>query len=233
MLHKSIEYEEFNTDKVSEYAKEMKSFFCYHADINRNAYLNWRMGYSDSQRRQLVVMSDAFFDTAYNLLLQCLEDNDDKKADIWIFPILFNVVHGIEIYLKAINVSLNLVLSKSNIKIQGNHNIQQLCETAESLVLEYKNRNRNATTEQMFLGIKLVRNFIDNIYQKTSDMTFARYPMSKNKNGHFYIQTLDNEVVNLDMLREQMLFVYKMLSFVYEMPELEVDVRAEAMQDYY
>lgn len=64
-------------------------------------------------------------------------------------------------------------------------------------------------------------------------MTFVRYPMGKNKNGHFYIQALDNEVVNLDMLREQMLFVYKMLNFVYEMPELELEVRAEAMQDYY
>lgn len=169
MLYKSIEYEDFDTDKVSEYAKEMESFFCCHADINRNAYLNWRMGYHDSQRRQLVVMGDAFFDTAYNLLLQCLEDNDDKKADSWIFPILFNVVHGIEIYLKAINVSLNLILSKPNIKIQGNHNIQQLCETAVSLVLEYKNQNQNTTTEQMFLGIKLVKNFIDNIYKKRHD----------------------------------------------------------------
>ena len=44
-------------------------------------------------------------------------------------------------------------------------------------------------------------------------MTFARYPMDKNKNGHFYIQALDNSVIDMELLEKQMVIVYKMLQW--------------------
>lgn len=62
-------------------------------------------------------------------------------------------------------------------------------------------------------------------------MTFARYPLAKNKQGHFYIETFDNEVVDLELLREQLVYVFKMLDFIYEMPELDLERQAESMAD--
>lgn len=152
-----------------------------------------------------------------------------KKADSWIFPIMFNIVHGIEIYLKAINVILNIVLNEQNQVIQGGHDIKQLCQTSKSLILKYKNRNKNETTDQMWTAIKVIENFIENIYEKTNDMTFARYPMDKNKNGHFYIQTLDNSVIDMELLEKQMVIVYKMLEFIYQTPELEQELNLESI----
>ena len=67
-------------------------------------------------------------------------------------------------------------------------------------------------------------------------MTFARYPLAKNKQGHFYIETFDNEVIDLELLREQLVYVFKMLDFIYEMPELDLEIQAESMaemMDYY
>lgn len=219
MEYEPIEYSNIDYSKIPAYAKSMKSIFGTSGDINKNAYLNWRAGFGDSARVQFVTMGEAFFDTAYNLIQQCLENNADKKADSWIFPILFNIVHGTEVYLKAINVSLSELLGKTRVITDGGHDLKGLCSSARKLIIEYKTVNKNGTTEQMFNAIKLIQKFIDNIYKKTDDMTFARYPMDKNKSGHFYIQALDNEIIDMLTFREEMKYVYHMLNFIYEMPE--------------
>lgn len=225
----TIDFSDFNTEDVEQYAQKMDSIFQYNQNVEKTAYLNWRSNKYTNQRRQLVVMGDNFFSSAYNLLQQCINDNGDKKADSWIFPIMFNTVHGIEIYLKAINVILNIVLNEQNQVIQGGHDIKQLCQTSKSLILKYKNRNKNETTDQMWTAIKVIENFIENIYEKTNDMTFARYPMDKNKNGHFYIQALDNSVIDMELLEKQMVIVYKMLEFIYQTPELEQELNLESI----
>lgn len=225
----TIDFSDFNTEDVEQYAQKMDSIFQYNQNVEKTAYLNWRSNKYTNQRRQLVVMGDNFFSSAYNLLQQCINDNGDKKADSWIFPIMFNIVHGIEIYLKAINVILNIVLNEQNQVIQGGHDIKQLCQTSKSLILKYKNRNKNETTDQMWTAIKVIENYIENIYEKTNDMTFARYPMDKNKNGHFYIQTLDNSVIDMELLEKQMVIVYKMLEFIYQTPELEQELNLESI----
>ena len=225
----TIDFSDFNTEDVEQYAQKMDSIFQYNQNVEKTAYLNWRSNKYTNQRRQLVVMGDNFFSSAYNLLQQCINDNGDKKADSWIFPIMFNIVHGIEIYLKAINVILNIVLNEQNQVIQGGHDIKQLCQTSKSLILKYKNRNKNETTDQMWTAIKVIENFIENIYEKTNDMIFARYPMDKNKNGHFYIQTLDNSVIDMELLEKQMVIVYKMLEFIYQTPELEQELNLESI----
>lgn len=225
----TIDFSDFNTEDVEQYAQKMDSIFQYNQNVEKTAYLNWHSNKYTNQRRQLVVMGDNFFSSAYNLLQQCINDNGDKKADSWIFPIMFNIVHGIEIYLKAINVILNIVLNEQNQVIQGGHDIKQLCQTSKSLILKYKNRNKNETTDQMWTAIKVIENFIENIYKKTNDMTFARYPMDKNKNGHFYIQTLDNSVIDMELLEKQMVIVYKMLEFIYQTPELEQELNLESI----
>ena len=225
----TIDYSDFNTEDVEQYAQKMDSIFQYNQNVEKTAYLNWRSNKYTNQRRQLVVMGDNFFSSAYNLLQQCINDNGDKKADSWIFPIMFNIVHGIEIYLKAINVILNIVLNEQNQAIQGGHNIKQLCQTSKNLILKYKKKSKNETTDQMWTAIKVIENFIENIYIKTDDMTFARYPMDKNKNGHFYIQALDNSVIDMELLEKQMVIVYKMLEFIYQTPELEQELNLESI----
>lgn len=233
---KDIEFVNFDTSKIPAMGKKLDSIFQYNSDINKTSYLNWRTGFGHTPRRQFVVMGEAFFSTAYNLLQQCLLDNSDKKADSWIFPIMFNTVHGIEVYLKAINASLSVVLNKSRGVSEGGHDLKALCKTARNLIIEYQTLNKNTTTEQMFQGIKVVDKFIANIYEKTDDMTFARYPLAKNKQGHFYIQTFENEVIDLEILEEQIVYVFKMLDFIYEIPELDLEIQAESiaeMMDYY
>lgn len=233
MAKERIDSANINYDKLPEYAKKLDSIFQYNADINKTAYMNWRTGFADGSRRQFVIIGEAFFTSAYHLVEECLNDNSDKKADSWIFPILFNVIHGTELYLKAINSVLSAILGKKRGITEGGHDLKTLCRTARNLIIEYKNLHKDYTTEQMFMAIKIVERFIDNIYAKTDDMTFARYPMDKDKNGHFYIQNLENEVVDLILLRDQISVIYHMLEYIYDMPVLEMEMDAEAMKDLY
>lgn len=233
MAKERIDSANINYDKLPEYAKKLDSIFQYNADINKTAYMNWRTGFADGSRRQFVIIGEAFFTSAYHLVEECLNDNSDKKADSWIFPILFNVIHGTELYLKAINSVLSAILGKKRGITEGGHDLKTLCGTARNLIIEYKNLHKDNTTEQMFTAIKVVERFIDNIYAKTDDMTFARYPMDKDKNGHFYIQNLENEVVDLILLRDQISVIYHMLEYIYDMPVLEMEMDAEAMKDLY
>lgn len=233
MAKERISSSNINYDKLPEFAKKLDSIFRYNGDIDKTAYMNWRTGFADGSRKQFIIIGESFFTSAYHLIEECLDDNSDKKADSWIFPILFNIIHGTELYLKAINSVLSAILGKKRGITEGGHDLRGLCGTARNLVIEYKNSNKNITTEQMFTAIKVVERFIDNIYAKTDDMTFARYPMDKDKNGHFYIQNLENEVVDLVLLRDQISMVYHMLEFVYDIPVLEIEMNAEAMKDLY
>lgn len=233
MAKERISSSNINYDKLPKFAKKLDSIFRYNGDINKTAYMNWRTGFADGSRKQFIIIGESFFTSAYHLIEECLDDNSDKKADSWIFPILFNIIHGTELYLKAINSVLSAILGKKRSITEGGHDLRGLCGTARNLVIEYKNSNKNITTEQMFTAIKVVERFIDNIYAKTDDTTFARYPMDKDKNGHFYIQNLENEVVDLVLLRDQISTVYHMLEFAYDMPVLEIEMNAEAMKDLY
>ena len=126
MFFDSIDY-----DKIPQLAKHMESFFRANRDIRKNAYLNWRMVRQGDWGSEFLVLAEGYFNSAYHLLDICLKDNADKKADIIIFPILFNIVHGIELSLKAINCYLNMILKDwYEQKIEGGHNIKQLSDDA-------------------------------------------------------------------------------------------------------
>ncbi len=226
-----IDYADCNADKMQEMSKKLETIFQYNADISKTAFLNWRAQFTFTKRSKFVVMGEAFFSTAYNLIQQCLLDNTDKKADSWIFPILFNIVHGVEVYLKAINVSLSFIQNKERKITEGKHDIKKLCATAKNLIINLKTGNKNKTTEDMFAGIKVVERFINNIYEKTEDMSFARYPFSNKEDNHFYVNTSQNEVIDIENLSNQIIYIYKLLNFIFEMAESFLERNDEIIED--
>ena len=54
-------------------------------------------------------------------------------------------------------------------------------------------------------------------------MSFARYPVDKKKNSHFYLNTHDNVVINMEILKEQTILIYHLLHYIYEMLEMHID----------
>lgn len=206
-------FEKISENKVEELSKKIETFFAYNKDIDKTAYMNWRLSFDRSFASQFSTLADGFFESSIKMIDICLEDNSDKKADSWIFPILFNIVHGIELYLKSINLDMNVILEQ-DVKIEGGHRIKQLCDVAQKRLMEIKQKVEIDGVQEMITALKVVKNFVEIIYEKTDDMAFARYPITKDKQAMFYVATRENVVIDLEKLREQLRYVCCMLNFI-------------------
>lgn len=211
----------------------LPNYFEFTGNIQASAYLNWRFDFSRDLENQMFDMAKGYFDTSIVLIEQCLEYNGDKKADIWIFPILFNVVHGIEVYLKGFNslYRIHTDLQNNNnpqgSKIEGKHDIRQLCQIAVKQLRD--TGNRDLLDELLF-----VQKFIDILYQNTDDMTFARYPIDSKKKNHFYVDAKGNVTIDLHVLRQWVLRIAQIMNNVSGFIDFQVDQmqewRSEMMQ---
>lgn len=209
----------------------MESFFVQNRDIDKTAYMNWRVSAQKDVTSQFWILADGYFETAILLIDTCLNDNFDKKADIYIFPILFNIVQGIELTLKAIIDYLNIILHETP-SIRNGHNIKQLIEEAIERFKEFNAVEKSNEIEQSITALKLVQNFIRNIYEKTDDMAFARYPINTKEKEMFYAATYENVVVNLEILREQATYVITMLELVTDSLLRYMEYLSELKSEY-
>ncbi|WP_346891224.1 hypothetical protein [Clostridium sp. UBA3887] len=181
----------------------MKNIFSYNANINKNAYMNWRID-KHEYISNMIKIAEGYMKSSIILCEEMLGNNWRNDADIVIFPILFNANHAIELYLKSITWTLNILL-KENRKIEGQHNIQQIFNTVKKRVDKYEE-----TKERKRVFKELTNNlqeYIDELFGliKTNSgkdnkdkMDFSRYPFDQNYNNHFYAETFDNVVVDLE-----------------------------------
>lgn len=186
----------------------MKAIFSYNTEVDMNAYINWRTKkYNPIQN--MITIADGFMESSLILAEQCIEDNRDKKADIIIYPILFNVNHAIELYLKAILWTLNSILN-NGIKVEGSHNIKQILTVVISRVEQYESeKERKTHFKKLIANLKeyinelfaKIENDVDG--KKKDNMDFSRYPFDKKYEPHFYIDTFDNVVVDLENFIER------------------------------
>ena len=142
----------------------MKEIFSYNVDVNKTAYMNWRTKYHE-QIHNMIVIADGFMKSAILLAETALDDNLDKKADIIVYPMLFNANHAIELYLKAITWTLNIVLDKTE-RIEGSHNIQQILQVVKSRVTEFETSREKR--EQFRKMISNLEEYINELFSKIS-----------------------------------------------------------------
>ena len=210
MFFDSIDY-----SIIPELAKKMKSFFKQGRNIETTSYMNCKMPFSRDDGMRFWLFAESYFEAANVLIEKCLEDNSDKKADSFIFPILFDIVHGIELSLKAINDYLCIIL-KNEPCIEGGHKIKQLSDVALARLRDLKKEYDSKEVDESITAILLVKQFIERIYEKTDDMAFARYPINSKKEDMFYSSVLNNVMVDLEELKEQMAYVATMLDFIFD-----------------
>jgi hypothetical protein len=122
-----------------------------------------------------------------------------------IFPILFSANHAIELYLTSILWNIN-VISNSNNKIEGKHNIKQLYSMVCSRISAFYNR----IGKDFISETKIVNKYIEELYARIESehldsenrIDFSRYPMDEQYNNHFYLETYDNIIIDLAYCKE-------------------------------
>lgn len=150
----------------------------------------------------LLTLAEGYLDAALIVVSDCLKDNKRKRGDILIFPTLANANHGIELYLKGINWVLN-VLAGSDRKIEGGHNIRMIYQMIRAKAGKI---NGTLSVNEFDQATSLLKQYIDELYTLTGtgegndNMDFSRYPLTKNYANHFYTNTNQNIVVDMENL---------------------------------
>lgn len=181
----------------------MKDIFSCNTDINKTAYMNWRTDKHD-YIKNIITVADGFMESSLISAKEVVNNNYGKRADVVIFPILFNANHAIELYLKAIMWTLNVLLKKDK-KIEGKHNINQMFNTVKSRVIEFEtDKERIAQFKKLTQNLSCYLDELNiTINDKESkngqdNMDFARYPFDNKYINHFYVDTYDNVTVDLE-----------------------------------
>ena len=207
--------------KTKEPIDPCKPIFSRHQYIDKMAFMSWRMDGSDV--RSLINIGDGFLNSAILLAKCCIRNNKRKQADILIFPIFANANHGIEVYLKAIAWILNQLL-KSEKKVEGSHNIDQIYKMVRAKVIEFSGKEGVKDFDAATHNLK---DYIHELYKKINatskedKMDFSRYPFNNKYEDHFYVESLHSEVdlpnfvkrfkkiaKNLDMYADYLFYVH-------------------------
>ena len=182
-----------------------KKVFSYNIDINKTAYMNWRMS-KYSKLNNMINVAKGYHNAALILTKDCIEDNIGKKADIVIFPIIFNANQAIELYLKSTMWSINILLGTKDTFV-GKHDVWQIFTELKPKVEKFEKSNKTVENVEKF------RSFTENLVEylnevkelaeyddgkrKRDGMEFPRYPITVKKDNHFYVDTYDNVVVDM------------------------------------
>lgn len=196
----------------------MYKIFKNNADIDKTAYMNWRTR-KEQPIHDMIIIADGYMKAAIMLGRNCLEDNGDKKADIVVFPMLFSVNHAIELYLKSINWSLNMLLNIEE-SFCGGHDIRQLWSTVKKRGIKFEaSKDKKKQFKKM---TKDLEDYISELYEKIDkehnanvrmkNMDFSRYPFNSDNKYHFYVENKENEVIDLVAFVETFEKIYDNLS---------------------
>ena len=182
---------------------KLKDIFSRNEDYRKIAFLNWRM---DSDNiLNLFNLGDGYFDSSLVLIEECLSNNKDKKADIFIFPIFTSINHGIEVYLKGITIAFNKMIQNGQ-NADGTHNLKQLFDTLKARIQDLDGQKALNQFEKDFEDLTAYINELNNKIESTQrndKMDFSRYPFSKKNENHFYVDNWTNVEVDLENLKER------------------------------
>lgn len=177
--------------------QKLKPIFSRNQDVDKISFLNWRIE-DHTAFDNLINIGDGYFMSAQELIKNCLSSNDDKRADILIFPILTNANHAIELYLKGLTWLFNELL-KNGKRVEGNHNVKQIYETLVPKIKDFDS-DLSAHFKVQTIDLKSYLNELFKKIQATSTrdkMDFSRYPFDRNYENHFYV--LSSGVVEIDL----------------------------------
>ena len=143
----------------------MEKIFSYNVDIDKTAYMNWRTR-QHQPIHDMMIIADGYMKAAIMLAQDCLQDNGDKKADIVVFPMLFSANHAIELYLKSINWSLDMLLNMKE-SFCGGHDIRQIWNTVKKRMIGFEtDKEQRKQFKEMTKELDATDVFVSLISQK-------------------------------------------------------------------
>lgn len=158
------------------------------------AFLNWRFEYggkSSTINQRIEVIQDnyqlggAYLGSALVNLFALSNYNETCEADIMIFPVLFSIWHGIELWLKSSLETLRII--DNGERIDKNHDIYNYFELIK---YELEKEKYDYISIEALTDVGIV---IEEFKRVNAEFDFARYSFGKNDNPQFYNATFEND----------------------------------------
>ena len=185
----------------------MKEVFSYNKDPDKTAYMNWRTN-PHEPIHNMQVLANGYIQAAIELAKSCLDDNSDKKADVIVFPMLFSLNQGIELYEKTIYWSLNILLENKK-AYPDNHKIREIWYSDKEKIKQFGFDESAGRGEKEFYSMsEVLEKYLNELYRKIGkdnmvdtafhNIDFSRYPLNNRNEEHFYIKEVNNVVIDLE-----------------------------------
>ena len=170
------------------------------------AYLNWRFG-GYSRYEQFCTMGDSYLETQYNQLWMLVQNRRDHRADGWIFPILFNTMHGIECYLKGFGGQLEYLekvvkgvpIEDIEFKNPWGHELLPLSVGVIKQLDDLYQLTKDERFKEATEAIEFIKSFIELLVSKSDYVAVFRYPFDTKSEELFYNKSLENETIHLEL----------------------------------
>lgn len=170
--------------------KNKLEFFNVNEYSEDQAFMNYRM--DGTIYEQFICMYEGYAETSLFLLDDCIKNKFSPKKDIWIFPVFFNTIHALELFLKA--TKYLLILMENN--FEKDINIAEDGHDILCLSTEVKDKIKDCQEFSKYEDdFKLIHTFI----KKIADMfkidtvdqnTFVapRYPITNKGVKYKYVE---------------------------------------------
>jgi len=167
----------------------MSIFKDYSTNNSKEAFLNWHFDDGNGRMDSDPVVQSCWdykeLGFAYLkgavVVLSCLLDHDnyDNEADTMIFPVLFQMWHGIELLLKSGNMMCDMYLGQP-VSNYSKHKIDDYSDQFRSKMkrLGFNKLDSNQLKEMI--------EFVDDVKAKGAHFDFARYTNQSNGSKQFY-----------------------------------------------
>lgn len=218
--------------------KETDNFFKSYSYTD--PILNWRLGRNDSISGSNYAMADGYYECSVHLIDECLKNNQNKKADVWIFPIMFCVNQFIELYLKGILTQIEQIDMQTQWDWQidifkGSHSIDKLCHK----LYDYQKNNPKKKIA-LLDEIQIIVDFTEILVEQNGfDFTFPRYPTAINKDKNtkskqpnlpqFFNNEFENCGLNLKMYLKWVIEMHNILDGIACNVEAQIEYLCEGV----
>lgn len=173
------------------------------------AYLEWRMSVHD-RAPNYVVMAEGYFLAVIRLIESLMQEDGRHDADAVIYPMLFNLHQGIELYLKGTSIALDQIKQEGSqweVDIKKTHDLELLIDCLNEHVTAIGCKDlleRNESTAPLYDAVDLCK-WVGDDRRGSYYVDFARYPEQLRKSKptvieHAFVLADDCMTVNLNGL---------------------------------
>lgn len=230
----TYKYQLLNYDEIFRNFKNYNSVYKLNCDLHKSAFLNWRFEFEDEVDSGFNILGESFMETAGYLLENAMNFNSDHKADSMIFPILFNIFQGLELYLKSIREKLNILIKNEEPLSKKGHNIIGLIEDLQGKLKQLKkiSGNRyNKNIDELFQELEVVSKIVKNLLpEEDEDVFFVRYSVKNRNNERYFYNKRNNTNIYVDL--EELYKQYSILYSIIDTMDQSVKLIMDDLIDY-